>query len=574
MTIKPKNHSLLSEIPAIWNDNLVKKYPFTNTTPWPSRFGSRLLERLIDFTVLPVFLLIDSIHYGLKSITHRAIAKISADPQSILKQEKLAYKCQNVATKCLKALVLLPGSWICPDLVSSHFVPKVRDNKVRPTGGLYSQHAHRVFPQTKEDVQKIIMDAIKENHKVSILGAGFSQGRQTLPSSENDVIIDMKKMQNVTIDTTKKTATVGGGAKWAEIQLAANKEALAVQVMQASNVFSVGGSLSANCHGWDIRQGCLANTVNKITIVNSAGELQVLTPQDELFGYVVGGWGMFGVIVEVELQLTDNIELLEISDSVEIDEYINYFKNNIISNNNVHMHLYRLGLSPGKLLQEGFAQNYVKGYIIKPQVGLHFEKEEGSPTDRIFFNMGRHLKLIRQSYWKNEKKAVNRIKKMTRNEVMHPKISAAFGVYSNSRTEWLQEYFLPEEHLSEFIKFLGNVLDKNEVGLLNASVRYVPKDERAKMGYATEGNRFAVVLYFTQYLNEKEVEKTQNWIRQVIDKVHEFKGTFYLPYGHFAREEQFRISYPQSDEVLEAKNKFDPHTIFSNGLYEQYLKKA
>ena len=71
-------------------------------------------------------------------------------------------------------------------------------------------------------------------------------------------------MQNV----EKKVIRVGAGATWAQIQNEANHLGLAVKVMQASNVFSVGGSLSVNCHGWDHQAGSLVNTVNSIKIIN------------------------------------------------------------------------------------------------------------------------------------------------------------------------------------------------------------------------------------------------------------------------------------------------------------------
>ncbi len=136
----------------------------------------------------------------------------------------------------------------------------------------------------------------------------MSQGKQNLPL-DGHILIDMKDINHVIIDPQTKIAKIGAGATWQMIQRDANKLGLAVPVMQASNIFSVGGSLSVNCHGWDHHKGAVGNTVVAITIVDANGQVKRLTPDDEEFRYVIGGYGGFGVIIEAEIELTDNLLL-------------------------------------------------------------------------------------------------------------------------------------------------------------------------------------------------------------------------------------------------------------------------
>jgi len=147
---------------------------------------------------------------------------------------------------------------------------------------------------------------------------------------------------------------------------------------------------------------------------------------------------------------------------------------------------------------------------------------------------------------------------------MQPPINFVFANNGVAKREWLQEYFIPEEHLTKFIPFLSEVLNRNNVALLNASVRFVKKDERSVLGYATRGDCFAVVLFFTQALKPEEREATKRWVREVIDFLKTHDGTFYLPYVHMATREQFQECYPQHKAVLEAKNKYDPDCLFDN----------
>lgn len=477
--------------------------------------------------------------------------------------------------KCLRGMATFAVGAVWPDIVSNHFLPERRaDGKIHPTGRLYSAAAEIKTPATKEEVQQIVKEALKQGKKVSIAGAGFSQGKQTLPTSETDVHINMKGLNTVEIDKEKKSARVGGGAIWQTIQDEADKQGLALPVMQASNVFSVGGSLSANCHGWDHTRGPLANTINSITIVNAEGELQILTPQDDLFRYVVGGYGMFGVIVEAEIQLTDNEVLFDCSEEVPIKDYYQYFKEKVQVNPSIKMHLYRLGLKYGKLLQEGWAQNYTTAAPAGPTEELTNEAVRGSLADRILIQVARNSPTARNLWWKRERKNLQKITKATRNQIMRPKINGAFVNNSVARTEWLQEYFVSGEKLAGFIEFLGKVLDKNKVPLFNASVRFVTKDERAELGYATQGDRFAVVLFFSQSLNKKEIARTKRWVQQVINELIKIDGTYYLPYMHFATPEQFRQCYPQWEKVKAKKEEYDPKGLFDNGLFQDYFVKG
>eukprot|EP00555_Chaetoceros_dichaeta_P012909 CAMPEP_0198262548 /NCGR_PEP_ID=MMETSP1447-20131203/11043_1 /TAXON_ID=420782 /ORGANISM="Chaetoceros dichaeta, Strain CCMP1751" /LENGTH=203 /DNA_ID=CAMNT_0043950825 /DNA_START=458 /DNA_END=1065 /DNA_ORIENTATION=- len=96
--------------------------------------------------------------------------------------------------------------------------------------------------------------------------------------------------------------------------------------MQSYCTFSVGGTLAVNAHGITTDY-CFAESVLEFRLarVNSNGKAEVVTccrPEpgettrndefslgNELFGLVLGGYGMFGVITEVVLKIEDNVHL-------------------------------------------------------------------------------------------------------------------------------------------------------------------------------------------------------------------------------------------------------------------------
>src|SRR5262249_23070035 len=102
-----------------------------------------------------------------------------------------------------------------------------------------------------EELQAVLKDARERKLKVSISGSRHSQGGHTYVAG--GVVLNMRQFSRVpAIDTTGPTIIVQSGATWDEVQRAIAPHGLAIKVMQSSNIFTVGGTLSANAHGRDL----------------------------------------------------------------------------------------------------------------------------------------------------------------------------------------------------------------------------------------------------------------------------------------------------------------------------------
>ena len=381
-------------------------------------------------------------------------------------------------------------------------------------------------------------------------------------------------MHEITINPDTKSAHVGAMATWSDIQEAARRHGLAVKSMQASNVFSVGGSISINCHGWDHHAGALSKTIRKMKVLSPMGDIIELYPDDEHFKYITGGLGLFGIIISAEIDLTENHMLIETGTQVPIDDYVHYFKTNVKDNKDIAMSLYRLSLEDGKLLSDGYMQTYkIVGDAEHQYNSFQNESQKGSWINRILIQLARNSPSARSMAWKKEREnIVSNVNIKPRNDHMKPDINFAFDDRSLSHTEWLQEYFIPEAHITAFIHFLGNVLDENDVNLFNASVRFVDATPDPLIGYAKTGDRYAVVLFFNQSLNPDEIEKTAQWIKRVVDVVNYYGGSYYLPYANLESQQQFIGSYPNIFDIQQAKQNVDPNSVFESGFYDKYIK--
>lgn len=558
---KPKDVYLAEKI-ASGNDWLINQ---GEKTPLLKPLTS-IASRTMSITLFPLCTAVDMTVLAAKQARKAPYILLAKDSsQEQYRKNKEALK------KSTLGLLTAPIGLLSPDIVTHHFVPNnIQTFQITPYGKLYSTRAHMVYPQSIADVQLIINEAQRSGKSISILGKSMSQGKQAISNKDWNIVINTSKLNQILIDPKLKIAKVGAGVSWGELQKEANQHGLAVRVMQASNIFSIGGSISANCHGWEYKTGCLRNTLIALTIVNAEGRFLEITPDDPLFDFIVGGYGGFGIIVEATISLTDNVNLIE--NGIEIDPrtYVNYFNQNIRYNKDIDMHLYRLSLEPKRLFQTGIAVSYQGIDRESVIANLVDEPERGTRTDRIKIHTLRRLPWLRKLAWNIEKKDALKEQISSRNELMRPPINP---VFNNSKidTEWLQEYFVKEEDLADFLHFLSHILQKNNVSLLNASVRFVKQDLKTKLSYALTGDRFAVVLFFNQKLSPREIQKTKIWVRQVIDYLIAHDGSYYLPYQHFATLEQFKACYPNWKSIVSYKQSIDPTNLFDNGFFADYL---
>lgn len=558
--------SLVSGYPARINDYLILK---SDDAPCVISQLYLIFARVISVTFFPICVLGDLILYSGDFIIEWIQTKCASTKQRCQEHEKKMYHTIDVIKRCALGIIFFLAGLIYPDVITEHFLRHDRfDGWIRHYGQLHKALGSVKYPKTEEDLQAIL----KSGKKIAIVGAGMSQGKQALPIGFDNILIDMKHFNHVVLSKESKTAIVGGGATWQDVQNSANQEGLAVQVMQASNIFSIGGSISINCHGWDHRAGPLGNTILSLKIIDPEGNIKKLTKEDELFHYVIGGLGGFGIILEAEIALVDNDLLSEEGKEVKPVDYPAYFANEVENVDAIKMHLYRLSLDPSHLFETGVAVNYRKVGEKKAGEPLIEEAPNGKRIERIKLHLARRFKILRKIGWKIEKKNALQAHIQYRNQLMRPPINPIFNC-SHAFSEWLQEYFVSRKELPAFLTFMKGILEKNHVHLLNASIRFVKKDDISRMPYAGE-DRFALVLFFNQSLAEKEVAKTKKWIREVNDYLTEHQGAFYLPYMQFAKKKQLERCYPTWKRVKEAKDRFDPEGRLMNGFYEKYLKKA
>ena len=114
---------------------------------------------------------------------------------------------------------------------------------------------------------------------VSIAGARHSMGGDSI--APGGIVIDMRPWRRMRLEEDRDLLTVQSGATWAEIIPYLDARGRSVAVMQSNNSFTVGGSLSVNCHGWAYGRPPIASTVDSFRLMKADGTVVRLQPHRE-----------------------------------------------------------------------------------------------------------------------------------------------------------------------------------------------------------------------------------------------------------------------------------------------------
>ena len=505
-------------------------------------------------------------------------------PKNTIKKELRVRSFQSVIGKRLfaRGVSMLVGPLL---IISCAYVPLPPPwgpgaaSGVSP-GPLTMDDVGRLYPtQVKEvvharevaDLRAAIQRAAAEKLKVSISGRRHSQGGHVF--YKDAVVLDMTGFSKILrLDKESKVLTVQSGATWEAVQNYGNEHGMAVKVQQASNIFTVGGSLSVNAHGRDPNFGPIIESVQSFRMLLADGRIVQAsrTENRELFSLAIGGYGLFGVILDVDLSLTDNDVYEKKTVEVDYADYLDFFKREIRGNPNVGLHYAWPSVASEGFLKTMLVSTYYKTDQ-RPEGIFNLTTESYIPITRFFLSLSRQGRWGKDFRWSMQRRFADRpgsTKTISRNNAMRPEV--LFLEYDSPKdTDILQEYFVPVDRLASYMDTLRNVFQTYDVNVLSVTIRYVPQNTEAVLSYVRQDS-FSIVLYMNQELSDQGRKTAQEWTRKLVDVALDHGGTYYLPYQLYPTREQLLRAYPNFDKFMASKRTYDPDEMFVNLFYEHY----
>jgi FAD/FMN-containing dehydrogenase len=416
-----------------------------------------------------------------------------------------------------------------------------------------------------------LKEAAAAKRPVALGAARHSMGGQSLPRDGTAITLDSRRIE---LDSAGKLYRVDAGARWADVIKVLDPAGFSPVVMQSNNDFGVAATFCVNAHGWPVSHGPFGSTVRSLRMILADGSLVRCsrTENADLFAHAMGGYGLFGIIIDLEVEMTPNLVLVPTAARMPADEFGPRFVASLAADPTIQMAYGRMSLTRKDFLGEALLTVY------HPQPGPSAQIPPARDHTVLTTLLNRIYRAqigseaMKALRWQMETRLNPLLSSgpVTRNALLNEPVSNLFN-NDPRRTDILHEYFVPPHRFADFLAGCREVIPRAKAEFINVTLRYVDTDRMAKMSFAPTP-RVSAVMSFSQEMTTAGEVDMMVMTERLIDNVLAVGGTFYLPYRLHARRDQVERAYPGSSAFVASKRACDPGLLFRNAMWTAYFE--
>jgi FAD/FMN-containing dehydrogenase len=419
-------------------------------------------------------------------------------------------------------------------------------------------------------VRAELREAAATKRPVVVGAARHSMGAQSLAREGTAITLESRRVEP---DTAAGVYRVDAGARWADVIKALDPIGFSPVVMQSNNDFGVASTFCVNAHGWPAPHGPFGSTVKSLRMILADGSLVTCsrTENADLFAHAMGGYGLFGIIISLDVEMTPNLLLLPRAERIAAEEFGRKFADTVTRDPSVRMAYGRLSLARRHFFEEALITVYRPHRT--PPADLPAAEHGGALTGLTngIYRAQIGSETMKAIRWEMETKLNPAIssRPVTRNTLMNEPVSNLANK-DMQRTDILHEYFVTPDRFKDFVGVCRDVIPKAKAEFINVTLRYIESDTTSRLTYAPNP-RISAVMSFSQEMTVDGEVDMMTMTERLIDGVLSVGGTFYLPYRLHARRDQVVKAYPAAAAFAARKREFDPGLLFRHALWTSYF---
>lgn len=365
---------------------------------------------------------------------------------------------------------------------------------------------------------------------------------------------------------------VSGGTRWSDVIAALDPLGWSPAIMQSNNDFGVASTYSVNAHGWPVPFSGCGQSVRWVRLMDPRGEIRLLSRDQDgtLFAAAMGGYGLLGAIIEMELEAVPNQRLAPTFTPVTQSTIGPRFVESLAADSGISMAYGRLRIDQKHFFRDGMLITYAPSAEqsgLPPVTGSGFLSNAARPVFRAQVDN----EVAKELRWIFEAGIAPRLAgETTRNMLINEPV-VTLDDRDPSRTDILHEYFLPPDSLDGWLGSARDIILGSYQQLLNITLRYLAPDRDSLLAYAPE-ERIACVLLFSQEKTTRAEGDMRRMTEALIDAALDHGGSYYLPYRPHATRQQLLRAYPRVRDFVALKRAHDPALKFRNGFWSTYLE--
>jgi FAD/FMN-containing dehydrogenase len=439
-----------------------------------------------------------------------------------------------------------------------------------------------IEPQTVDDVAQAINEARSTGQALAIAGGRHAMGGQQFLAGST--LLDMRRMNRVRrLDDDRGLLEVEGGITWPDVirgylvrPHGARSPWGIRQKQTGADRLTLGGAVAANIHGRCLTARPFIDDIESLDVVTGDGNLVTCsrTQQPELFRHVIGGYGLFGVVVAATLRLVPRVQVERVATMLEVEALIHTLERRIAEGYLYGDFQFATDPAHGSFLRTGVLSCYRRTDRIRPipqgQRRLaqadwnrllelaHLDKRRAFEEFSAFY-----LATSGQLYWSDTHQLNLYL------ESYHEPLDKRLGTGIRG-SEMITEIYVPRRQLTPFMDAVRKDFRANQVDFIYGTIRLIEAETETALPWARE--RYACVIFnlHVDHLS-RSIANARSTFTRLIDHAAARGGSFYLTYHRFARRDQLLACHPGITAFLAAKRRLDPSGVFQSDWYRHIV---
>lgn len=419
-----------------------------------------------------------------------------------------------------------------------------------------------------EALRAEMKDARSAGRPINLSAARHTMGGQAIPRNGTAITLETDFFEP---DTSRGTFRCSSGLRWSSAIAQMDPLGFSPKVMQSNNDFGIASTFCVNAHGWPVPWSGMGSTVRSLKMLLADGELVTVsrTENADLFNQSMGGYGLTGLITEMEVEMVPNLRLSPSFAEMAGEEF-GAAMVKAVRDPAVNMAYGRLNVDRDEFFSTALLISYratENQDDLPPASGSGFV----SRFARHLFRAQLGNETMKDLRWwvETDLQQMLAAGDVTRNSLINEPVVTLHD-RDPARTDILHEYFVHPDRFGDWVEMCRQVIPASYQELLNITLRYVKQDGESWLSYAPV-DRIACVMLFSQEMTVRGEADMARMTRDLIEGTLGVGGSYYLPYRLHATQDQFDRCYPKAADFVAAKRAVDPNGLFGNALWDTYL---
>lgn len=436
------------------------------------------------------------------------------------------------------------------------------------------------FPGSIDELVRLVRKARAKEWRLSVCGGKHSMGGQ--PYGRGSHLVDLARLNRVLeLDDETGLLRCQAGIMWPALVSWLKDQSSVWMIRQkqtGADHLSLGGALAVNMHGRGLGMAPFAEDLEALTVVAADGMVHLCsrTQNRELFSRVVGGYGCFGIVVEVVLRLKERKRYRRSVTLIKAAAAVDWLEHSKKEGAEYGDFQFQIDPESDGFLQEGISSCY---HPTSEEVsGGEIPKLDPAGIEGLLhlahFRPGEAFRKYTDHYQKTDGLVYDGDEMQLSAYPLgyHQRLDHACGAQCRG-SEMISELYVPREKLAEFLASAARFLRKNGSKVIYGTVRLIEKDQVTFLPWARE-NWACIVLNLHVDHNAEGIHKAKAGFRGLIDLATGLGGTFYLSYHRWASRKQLLAAYPGLPDWIEMKKSHDPEGLWSSDWFSWLLENV